>query len=103
MISDTTYEVQFVPSDGTFGRKSIVHRHRLKGVHSQAQKDILAETRQWQEAVLASLPGVSDEPEAGASEGSSCTAAADCRRVLKAKPQLAVSCSQTSIKSEEGV
>ncbi len=61
MLSETTYEVQYVTGDGTLGRKSIVHRNRLKGVRSQAQKDILAETQQRQEAALAGKLGASDE------------------------------------------
>ncbi len=61
MLSETTYEVQYVASHGTLGRKSIAHRNRLKGIHSQAQKDILAETQRRQEAVLSRKFGVSDE------------------------------------------
>ncbi len=64
MLSETTYEVQYVTSDGALVRKSIVRRNRLKRVRSQAQKDILAETQQRQEATLSGLLGVSDEPEA---------------------------------------
>ncbi len=63
VLSETTYEVQYVTSDGALGHKSIVHRNRLKGVHSQAQKDILAEAQQQQKAALSGLLGVSDEPE----------------------------------------
>ena len=69
MLSKTTYEVQYVTSDGALGRKSIVHRNRLKGVGSQAQKDILAEAQQRQEAVLSGRLGVSDEPEADDGDG----------------------------------
>ncbi len=63
LLSDTTYEVQYVTGDGTLGCKSIVNRNRLKGVRSQAQKDILAETQQRQEAALAGTLGASDEPD----------------------------------------
>ncbi len=63
MLSDTTYEVQYVASDGALGHKSIVHRNRLKGIRSQAQKDILAETQRRQEAALSGRPGVSDEQD----------------------------------------
>ncbi len=63
VLSDTTYEVQYVASDGTLGRKSIVHRNRLKSVRSQAQKDILAETQRRQEAALSGRLGVSDEQD----------------------------------------
>ena len=63
VLSETTYEVQYVASDGALGRKSIMHRNRLKGVCFQAQKDILAEAQQRQEAVLSGPLGVSDEPE----------------------------------------
>ena len=63
MLSETTYEVQYVIGDGALGRKSIVHHNRLKGVRSQAQKDILAETQQRQEAALAATLGARDEPD----------------------------------------
>ncbi len=70
VLSETTYEVQYVFGDGALGRKSIVHRNRLIGVRSQAQKDILAETQQRQEAALAGTLGASDEPDSNAgSEG----------------------------------
>ncbi len=70
VLSETTYEVQYVASDGTLGCKSIVHcNNRLKGVRSQAQNDILAEAQGRQQAVLSGLLGVSDEPEADATEG----------------------------------
>ncbi len=62
MLSETTYDVQYVVGDGALGHKSIVHRNRLKGVCSQAQKDILAEAQQRQEAALAGTLGASDEP-----------------------------------------
>ncbi len=68
VLSDTTYEVQYVASDGALGRKSIVHRNRLKGVCSQVQKDILAETQRKQEAALSGRLGVSDEQD-GDSDG----------------------------------
>ena len=68
MLSDTTYEAQYIASDGTLGRKSIVHHNRLKGVRSQAQIDILAEAQQRQEAVLSGRLGVSDEQD-GDSDG----------------------------------
>ncbi len=74
MLSETTYEVQYVTSDGALRRKSIVHRNRLKGVRSQEQKDILAEAKQRQEAALSGQLEVSDEPEAddaGSQRGSS--------------------------------
>ena len=67
VLSDTTYEVQYVASDGALGRKSIVHRNRLKGVRSQAQKDILAKTQQRQEALSGRL-GVSDEQDGNSGE-----------------------------------
>ncbi len=44
-------------TDGTLGHKVIMHRNRLKGVRSQAQKDILAEAQQRQEAVLPDFSG----------------------------------------------
>ncbi len=37
VLSETTCEVQYVIGDGALGRKSIVHRNRLKGVRSRAQ------------------------------------------------------------------
>ncbi len=63
VLLDTTYEVQYVASDGALGRKSIVHHNRLKGVRSQAQKDILAEAQRRQEAALSGRLGVSDEQD----------------------------------------
>ncbi len=63
VLSETTYEVQYVIGNGALGRKSIVHCNRLKGVGSQAQKDILAEAQQRQEAALAGTLGASDEPD----------------------------------------
>ncbi len=63
MLSDTTYGVQYVTGDGTLGCKSIVNRNSLKGVRSQAQKDILAKTQQMQEAALAGTLGASDESD----------------------------------------
>ena len=68
VLSEMTYEVQYVIGDGALGRKSIVHRNRLKGVRSQAQKDILAETQQRQEAALAGTLGASDEPDSDAGD-----------------------------------
>ncbi len=53
VLSDTTYEVQYVAHDGALGHKSIVHQNRLKGVRSTAQKDALAEVQRRQEAELA--------------------------------------------------
>ncbi len=46
-----------------------MHRNRLKKVHSQAQKDILAEAQQLQDAALAGTLGASDEPDSDAGEG----------------------------------
>ena len=63
VLSETTYEVQYVIGDGALGRKSIMHHNCLKGVRSQAQKDILAEAQQRQEAALAGTLGASDEPD----------------------------------------
>ncbi len=68
VLSETTYEVQYVIGDGTLGRKSMVHHNRLKRVCSQAQKDILAETQQRQEAALAGTLGASDEPDSNAGD-----------------------------------
>ncbi len=68
VLSEPTYEVQYVFGDGALGRKSIVHRNHLKGVRSQAQKDILAEAQQRQEAALAGTLGASDEPSTDADD-----------------------------------
>ena len=61
-----SYEVQYVMTEGTLGHKCIVHRNRLIGVCSQAQKDALSKAQQRQEAVLSGLLQVSDESEADA-------------------------------------
>ncbi len=56
-----------------------MHRNRLKGIHSQAQKNILAEAQQRQEAALSGRLGVSDDPETDEDVGGASAAAGDQR------------------------